>query len=52
MSFFQYYAQCFCGDNHNKHGAAVDTQCNTPCKGNHQQMCGGTWRLSIYGTGI
>ncbi|XP_063423309.1 uncharacterized protein LOC134707479 isoform X1 [Mytilus trossulus] len=48
----QYYAQCFCGDNHNKHGAAVDTQCNTPCKGNHQQMCGGTWRLSIYGTGL
>jgi hypothetical protein len=31
--------------------SARETDCNAPCRGNKQQMCGGAWRLSVYGTG-
>eukprot|EP01050_Picozoa_sp_SAG11_P012911 SAG11_NODE_1469_length_4850_cov_2.659651_2_plen_460_part_00 len=44
----QWYEQCFCGDEYAMHGAAAETDCNTPCRGNTNIMCGGGWRNSVY----
>ena len=39
--------QCFCGNK--APSRIVDAKhCNTPCKGNSQQICGGSWKLYIY----
>ncbi|KAK3105994.1 hypothetical protein FSP39_010464, partial [Pinctada imbricata] len=48
----QFYSQCFCGDNYLKHIQTANSACNTPCRGNPAQKCGGTWRISVYGTGL
>ena len=45
----QYHRQCFCDD-------VIPTvevpasECNATCDGNIQQICGGTWRYSVYST--
>ena len=46
-------SQCFC-DNVNITSAwdAPASECNSPCRGNNNEMCGGPWRLNIYETGI
>ncbi|XP_078691955.1 uncharacterized protein LOC144922184 [Branchiostoma floridae x Branchiostoma belcheri] len=47
----EYYRQCFCGttQNFNNLGPQLpDSQCNTPCSGNPNEMCGGVWRMSVY----
>ena len=46
----QYYEQCFCG---NSYGAYYPeftdpTGCNTPCSGNANEICGGSWHNSVY----
>jgi hypothetical protein len=43
--------ECFCGNSYGKHGKAAENTCNQRCNGNNGQICGGTWRLSIYQTG-
>ncbi|XP_060070005.1 uncharacterized protein LOC132550023 [Ylistrum balloti] len=48
----QYRTQCFCGDNHDRHSLATESDCNSPCGGNSKEICGGTWRVSVYGTGV
>lgn len=49
----EYSTQCFCGNNIVNGGkkAAADTECNTPCKGNPKQFCGGGGRMSIMSLG-
>jgi len=39
-------AQCFCGNTYGRSGKA--NNCNRPCKGNPNQMCGGRWANSVY----
>jgi hypothetical protein len=49
----QYYTQCFCGNEVVNGGKLADNenQCNTPCGGNANQMCGGPNRFTIYSKG-
>jgi hypothetical protein len=42
--------QCFAG-NSVGHTAVPNSQCDTPCGANPREMCGGSWRNSIYATG-
>ncbi|KAK6596307.1 WSC domain-containing protein [Botrytis cinerea] len=46
----EYYTQCYCDSAIINLGALAssDSQCNTPCGGNVNQMCGGGDRMSIY----
>ncbi|KAF7903668.1 uncharacterized protein EAF01_006717 [Botrytis porri] len=46
----EYYTQCYCDSAIINLGALAssDSQCNTPCGGNANQMCGGGDRMSIY----
>jgi hypothetical protein len=44
----QYGSQCFCGNTMGTYGAASDSDCSNKCQGNNNEMCGGTWRNSIY----
>lgn len=38
--------KCFCG---NKLGEKKsDSECKTPCTGDKEQVCGGSWRLAVY----
>lgn len=46
--------QCFCGNMFPKdppHPKVSEDDCNTPCRGNPSQMCGGFWRMNVYETG-
>ncbi len=43
--------QCFCGNSYGEHGAAPIEDCKSECKGNSEQICGGSWRNSIYSVG-
>ncbi len=47
----QYFGQCY-GGNAIAFTKAPDSDCNTPCTANGGEMCGGTWRNSIYATGL
>ena len=47
----QYFKQCFCGSygvDFDRHGAADQAECNLQCRGNAEQICGGSWRMSVY----
>jgi choice-of-anchor C domain-containing protein len=46
----QYSNQCFCGNSYGKYGVA--TNCDMPCSGNRDKMCGGFWANSVYGITI
>eukprot|EP00941_MAST-03F_sp_MAST-3F-sp1_P001215 g1215.t1 len=46
----QFYGECWCGNNPFKYGKGEETDCNTPCRSNSKEFCGGTWRNSIYST--
>ena len=39
--------QCFCG-NEAPTITGEEGQCNAPCSGNSQQICGGEWAMHIY----
>ncbi|HCS88969.1 MAG: hypothetical protein N838_18675 [Thiohalocapsa sp. PB-PSB1] len=45
----QYTDYCFCGDEYGKYGVADN--CDMPCAGNDQEICGGRWANSVYATG-
>jgi hypothetical protein len=47
----QYGIQCFAGNNVGFSSALI-SDCNTPCAANTSETCGGTWRNSIYFTGL
>ena len=42
----QYSNQCFCGNSYGKLGKS--NNCNMPCSGNSQEICGGNWANSVY----
>ena len=44
---FKSYA-CFCGNSYGSQGTA--TNCNSPCSGNSNEICGGGWANSVYST--
>jgi len=46
----QWFTECWCGQTFGKYGKAPESDCNTPCRGNSADICGGNWRLSIYST--
>ena len=47
----QWYGECYAG-NTLGYTLVADSQCNTACSANTAEMCGGSWRNSIYGTGV
>ena len=36
---------CYCGDTYDRYGP---TKCNTPCSGDHSQICGDNWGITVY----
>ncbi|XP_062580891.1 uncharacterized protein LOC134242777 [Saccostrea cucullata] len=50
---YKYYGveaarECFCGNKLTKSHKKKDSECMTPCKGDREQACGGSWRLGVY----
>jgi len=44
--------ECFCGNlNPSSSLKRPQSECNAKCKGNHNQKCGGTWRINVYKVG-
>ncbi|MBW2997557.1 WSC domain-containing protein [Candidatus Woesearchaeota archaeon] len=41
--------ECYCGNTYGKYGMADDADCDDPCAGDPDSMCGGYWRESVYG---
>ncbi|XP_060599369.1 kremen protein 1-like [Ruditapes philippinarum] len=39
---------CFCGDTLKNYPQQPENECNMPCQGNQSEMCGGSWRGSLY----
>ncbi|XP_069122284.1 uncharacterized protein [Argopecten irradians] len=46
----QYRTQCFCGNSIDMTKQTDEDQCSTRCAGNSDDICGGTWRMSVYTT--
>ena len=44
----QWHRECFCGNAYDMYGEAPESECNAPCDGNTDVMCGGGWRNSVY----
>ena len=45
----QYGTQCFCGNSFGRYGRSPNLKdCNKPCPANRNEICGGTWRNSMY----
>jgi hypothetical protein len=42
--------QCLCGNTYGSQGQAPESDCNIPCAGDSNEMCGGPFRNSIYAT--
>ena len=40
--------ECHCGDSDYNFVPSPETECDTSCKGNASQKCGGTWRMNVY----
>jgi hypothetical protein len=45
-------SQCFCGNSYQRLEKLDDSNCQTPCAGNHDESCGGWWANSVYSTGV
>ena len=39
---------CFCGNDAPTADPRPDYECNVPCQGDIDQMCGGVWRMNVY----
>ncbi|KAL5005851.1 hypothetical protein ScPMuIL_017009 [Solemya velum] len=44
----QWSEECFCGNSFSRYGSAPEFECNLPCPGDTEQMCGGDWRQNVY----
>ncbi|KAG9188903.1 hypothetical protein G6011_07608 [Alternaria panax] len=44
----EYAAECFCRDEIDNVGASVADECSMPCKGNRDELLGGSNRLNLY----
>ena len=40
---------CYCGNDDSKFVPVAPEECNHPCSGNDNEICGASWRLSVYG---
>ncbi len=50
----QYATECFCGDSddaYDRYGKADDSNCNRPCSGNSEEICGGSWNQNVFELG-
>jgi WSC domain len=47
----EYGGQCFAG-NSLGYAESPASQCDMPCQADHNEICGGVWRNSIYSTGV
>ena len=41
---------CYCGYDDSNFLPAPSSECNYPCTGDSRETCGGSYRLSLYGT--
>ena len=41
---------CLCGNDDSNLIPTNIFECNTPCSGDANQLCGGSWRINIYKT--
>lgn len=49
----QHGSECFCGQSILTLAVSVPaSDCNLPCPGNKNLICGGDWRMNVYSTGI
>ena len=39
---------CYCGDSDYDLLPSPELECDTSCKGNASQICGGSWRMNVY----
>lgn len=46
----QYSYLCFCGSKFGRYGKADESKCSSPCQGNNNTYCGGSWFNSVYST--
>ena len=45
----QFGTQCFCSNSFGRYGKSPNQgDCNKPCPANRNEICGGTWRNSMY----
>merc|ERR1712098_369080 len=45
----EFYNECFCGnDKPDESLLREPEECDAPCVGNDQEICGGTWRINVY----
>ncbi|KAL8637618.1 MAG: hypothetical protein Q9228_005132 [Teloschistes exilis] len=48
----EYYRECYCGNDLQTGSVpAASTDCKYPCKGDNSEICGGDYRLNLYGFG-
>ena len=40
---------CYCGNDDSKFVPVAPDECDHPCSGNENEICGSSWRLSVYG---
>lgn len=39
---------CYCGNDDSKFIPTPSSECDSPCTGNQNQICGGSWRLNVF----
>ena len=39
---------CYCGNSEDKFIPTDPEECNSPCTGDPNEFCGGSWRLQVY----
>jgi len=44
----QYGSYCFCGNRYGKYGQIPEKSCKSPCSGDSDLDCGGSWANSVY----
>ena len=45
---FIYSYQCFCDNSYGFYGRADESACNLECRGDPSEICGGSWKNSVY----
>ena len=43
---------CLCGNRFGTYGKRKESDCKFDCSGDSSQKCGGSWRNSVYQTGL
>ena len=46
--FHLYSYQCFCDNSFGTYERADESDCNTECLGDPSEICGGSWKNSVY----